>query len=102
MKVHHCSLLSFFVLAVSGSAQIVTIDEESCGEPTACQDNREGMNITIGGLSCNEENSCSSNSGDVLTVGEGSCNVRSPTGRILVVWMSISCSGAIVSVLVMS
>ena len=64
--------------APSCRAQDPVIGDDSCGADTACQNNRDGMTIVIGGLACNEENSCSSNTGDELTVGEGSCNVSAP------------------------
>ena len=68
-------LLIMLMAATSCYAQDPVIDAESCQDATACQSNREGMEIAIGALSCNEENSCSSNTGEKLTVGEGACNV---------------------------
>ena len=62
-------------MPASSQQDAPVIGEDSCGDPTACQNNRDGMTIVIGDLACNEENSCSSNSGTELTVGDGSCNV---------------------------
>jgi len=84
-----------FVQVVVVHAQAVqtvaNIDAESCQEETACQGN-SATEINIAMLACNGVDSCSQNSGETFSVGQGGCNVR--TILILVLYyFSISCVG---------
>ena len=63
------------------SAQEVesAIDPLACTAATACQNNRGGSNeyLNISAGSCTEENSCSDNKVDFITVFEAACSVSS-------------------------
>ena len=67
-------LLTLAILIRHVGGQTSTIPDSSCGDATACQNNDvEVMNIA--GLACNGKESCSSNTGVRLNVGQGGCNV---------------------------
>ena len=66
--------------AIGQTTDTPTIPEDSCGDPTSCQNN-DVETLQIADLACNGQNSCSSNTGSQFNVGSGGCNVSATKAK---------------------